>query len=99
MKLSIEEVEHIAALARLALTNAEKHRYSEQLSDILDCAARLNELDTDQIPPTASVLDMQLRLREDESRPGLPRNEILNNATETEDGQFRVPPVFGDERD
>lgn len=97
MKLSIEEVEHIAALARLALTDAEKRQYSEQLSDILDYAARLDELDTNQIPPTASVLDMHLRLREDESRPGLPTDDVLKNAAETQDDQFKVPPVFGDQ--
>jgi aspartyl-tRNA(Asn)/glutamyl-tRNA(Gln) amidotransferase subunit C len=97
MKLSIEEVEHIAALARLALTDAEKRQYSEQLSDSLDYAARLDELDTDQIPPTASVLDMHLRLREDESRPGLPTEDVLKNSADTQDNQFKVPPVFGDQ--
>jgi aspartyl-tRNA(Asn)/glutamyl-tRNA(Gln) amidotransferase subunit C len=95
MKLTIEEVEHIAALARLELTEAEKQQYSEQLSDILDYAARLDELETDSIPPMASVLDMDLRLREDQSRPGLPREDVLKNAAETKDDQFQVPPVFG----
>ena len=96
MKLSIEEVEHIAALARLSLTDAEKRQYSEQLSDILDYAARLDELNTDQIPPTASVLDINMRLREDASRPGLPPEDVLKNAAETQENQFKVPPVFGD---
>jgi len=95
MKLTIEEVEHIAALARLELTEDEKQRYAEQLSDILDYAARLDELATDQIPPTASVLDMDLRLREDRSRPGLSREDVLRNAAGTQDDQFKVPPVFG----
>ena len=95
MKLTIEEVEHIAALARLELTEDEKQRYAEQLSDILDYAARLDELATDHIPPTASVLDMQLRLREDQSRPGLSPEDVLRNAAETQDDQFKVPPVFG----
>lgn len=95
MKLTIEEVEHIAALARLELTEDEKQRYAEQLSDILDYAARLDELTTDQIPPTASVLDMQLRLREDQARPSLTPDEVLRNAAETQDEQFKVPPIFG----
>lgn len=95
MKLTLAEVEHIADLARLKLTGAEKQRYAEQLSDILDYAARLDELDTDEIPPTASVLDMQLRLRPDESRPGLPPEDVLGNAAETRDDQFKVPPVLG----
>jgi len=95
MKLTIEEVEHIAALARLELTEDEKQRYAEQLSDILDYAARLDELATDQIPPTASVLDMQLRLRGDQARPSLSPDEVLRNAAETQDEQFKVPPIFG----
>ena len=95
MKLTIEEVEHIAALARLELTDAEKQRYAEQLSDILDYAARLDELATDQIPPTASVLAMQLRLRDDNARPGLPTEDVLKNAADTRDDQFQVPPVLG----
>lgn len=95
MRLSIEEVEHIAALARLELSDAEKQRYAEQLSDILDYFKHLEELDTDRISPTASVLDMNLRLREDVSRPGLPRQEVLRNSADTQDDQFKVPPVFG----
>lgn len=96
MKLSINEVEHIAALARLALTDAEKQRYAEQLSDILDYVAHLDELDTEHIPPTDSVLDGTLRLREDQARPGLPHDDVMRNASETEDGQFKVPPVLGE---
>ncbi len=95
MNLSIEEVEHISALARLALTDAEKQRYAEQLSDILDYVAHLDELDTEHIPPTDSVLDETLRLREDQARPGLPHDDVLRNAAETEDGQLKVPPVLG----
>jgi aspartyl-tRNA(Asn)/glutamyl-tRNA(Gln) amidotransferase subunit C len=95
MKLSIEQVQHIADLARLKLTEAEKQRYAEQLSDILDYVEHLEELDTDHIPPTANVLDISLRLREDQARPGLSQEEILGNASETQDGQFKVPPVLG----
>ena len=96
MKLTIEEVEHIAALARLDLSDAEKSLYAEQLSDILDYAAKLDDLDTEQIPPTARVLDTKLRLREDQDRPGLSRKDVLRNAPATKDGQFKVPPVFKD---
>ena len=95
MKLSIEEVEHIAALARLELSEGEKALYAEQLSDILEYAAKLDDLDTDQIAPTARVLDTRLPLREDEARLGLSREEVLRNAPETKDGQFKVPPVLG----
>jgi aspartyl-tRNA(Asn)/glutamyl-tRNA(Gln) amidotransferase subunit C len=95
MKLSIEEVKHIADLARLKLTEAEKEKYAAQLSDILDYAAKLEELDTEHILPTASVLDIPLRLREDKAQLGLSQEEVLSNASETQDGQFKVPPVMG----
>ena len=95
MKLSIQEVEHIANLARLELTAAEKKKYAAQLSDILDYAARLDELDTEHIPPTASVLQKKLRLREDEAGPCLSQEDVLRNAPDTQDGQFKVPPVMG----
>ena len=96
MKLTIKEVEHIGDLARLQLTEAEKQQYAAQLSDILDYAKKLEALDTEHIPPTASVLDIPLRLREDQSRPGLSQDEVLQNAKDTQDGQFKVPPVFGE---
>ncbi len=94
MKLTIKEVEHIAGLARLQLSEAEKKRYAGQLSDILDNAARLDELDTSEIPPTARVLETPLRLREDIPRPGLSPDAVLANSPATEAGQFKVPPVL-----
>lgn len=92
--LTIQEVEHIAELARLDLTEAEKARYREQLSDILEYAARLQELDTSEIPPTSSVLPPRTVLRTDKPRPGLTTEELLRNAPAAQDGQFRVPPVL-----
>ncbi len=94
MTLTLEEVEHIAGLARLDLTDQEKALYREQLSDILDYAARLGALDTSGIPPTSSVLPARSALREDASRPGLPTEDLLRNAPEAQDDQFRVPPVL-----
>lgn len=94
MILTLEEVEHIAELARLELTPAEKTRYREQLSAILDYAARLQALDTVGIPPTASVLPARSVLRPDSVEPGLSLVDLLRNSPEAEDGQFRVPPVF-----
>ena len=94
MKLTLEEVEHIAELARLQLTEAEKSRYREQLSDILDYAARLQTLDTSGIPPTSSVLPERSVLRSDEPRPGLSLVELLRNAPAVDKNQFRVPPVL-----
>ncbi|HEX9030081.1 MAG TPA: Asp-tRNA(Asn)/Glu-tRNA(Gln) amidotransferase subunit GatC [Anaerolineales bacterium] len=94
MALTLEEVEHIAGLARLKLTDEEKARYREQLSAILDYAARLQSLDTGGIPPTSSVLPARTVLRADEPLPCLSREELLSNAPETTDNQFRVPPVL-----
>lgn len=94
MRLSLEEVEHIARLARLELTPEQKTRYREQLEAILDHVAKLQELDTQHVPPTASASAGQMPLRADEPRPGLSQKELLKNAPEQEDGQFKIPPVF-----
>jgi len=94
MSLTIEEVEHIASLARLKLSDEEKMKYRQQLSSILDYIAMLGELDTSTIPPTSSVLPSLCPLREDLPGSPLPTTELLRNAPETEQSQFRVPPVF-----
>ena len=94
MPISVEEVRHIANLSRLKLSAEEEVRYAEQLSAVLDYAARLNEVDTAHIPPTSSVLPFAAPLREDEPRPSPPRERILSNAPDQEDGLFRVPPVL-----
>lgn len=94
MSLTREEVEHIAELARLLLSEDEKSRYRDQLSAILDYAARLQELDTSQIQPTSTVLAKSTFLREDIVLPGLTVKEALSNAPRVEQDQFRVPPVL-----
>ncbi len=100
MTLTLAEVEHIADLGRLNLTEEEKARFREQLSAILDYAARLQDLDTGDIPPTASVLPpgsgsrLLSVLRPDEPRPGLALDDLLRNAPQAEADQFRVPPVL-----
>jgi len=92
--LTLAEVEHIANLARLELTPEEKERYRQQLSAILEYAARLQALDTGGIPPTSSVLPARSVLRPDEPAPGLDRPDLLRNAPQVEAEQFRVPPVL-----
>jgi len=94
MSLTPAEVEHIASLARLELSAEEKERFAGQLSAILEYAARLQALDTAGIPPTSSVLPERSVLRADEPRDGLSLEELLQNAPETQDRQFRVPPVL-----
>lgn len=94
MSLTIKEVEHIAELARLDLSEAEKEQYRQQLSAILDYAQRLQEVDTSSIPPTSSVLPLSTELREDIPQPGLSKKDTLSNAPDQKDGQFKVPAVF-----
>lgn len=94
MALTLDEVRHIAALARLALESEELERYAGQLSAVLEYASRLTKIDTSEIAPTASVLPMQAPLRPDIVRPSPPRELMLSNAPEQERGLFRVPPVL-----
>jgi aspartyl-tRNA(Asn)/glutamyl-tRNA(Gln) amidotransferase subunit C len=94
MPLSMEEVLHIAMLARLELTVEELEHYREQLSAILDHVASLQQLDTENIPPMSAVFSGDSHLRADESRPSLPPEQILGNTPHKADGQFKIPPVF-----
>jgi aspartyl-tRNA(Asn)/glutamyl-tRNA(Gln) amidotransferase subunit C len=94
MKLSLDQVEHIAQLARLTLSNEEKALYQEQLSAILEYFEKLEGLDTEAISPTATVLPLRSVMREDEPKPSTPREDILANAPAAEDGCFEVPAVL-----
>ena len=94
MLLTLEEVEYIAELARLLLTDQEKQLFREQLSEILEYATQLQKLDTSDIPPTARVSVSKSTLREDIVRAGFTQQQLLQNAPDAQDGQFRVPPVF-----
>jgi aspartyl-tRNA(Asn)/glutamyl-tRNA(Gln) amidotransferase subunit C len=94
VKLSREQVIAIAELAKLDLTEQEIEQYAEQLSAVLDYASRLEQLNTDDIPPTASVLPLQNVMREDVVRPSLPREQVIANAPAAVEGQFRVDAVL-----
>lgn len=94
MSLTLKEVEHIALLARLELTDDEKQRYRQQLSHILEHVAQLQQLDTSGIDPSSPVQPVMARLRADEPRAGLGAEGALANAPDSADGQFRVPPVL-----
>jgi aspartyl-tRNA(Asn)/glutamyl-tRNA(Gln) amidotransferase subunit C len=98
MSLTIEQIKHIANLARLELSNEELARYREQISSILAHFEQLQALDTEDIPPTASVSISENTLRVDHSRPGLELDDLLHNAPDTEEHQFQVPPIFEEER-
>ena len=94
MALTREEVKHVAELAKLTLTDVEIDLFRDQLSAILDYAARLDELDTASIPPTASILPLQNVTRSDEPRASFPRDAMLANAPDTEDGFVKVRVVL-----
>ncbi|MGA7911560.1 MAG: Asp-tRNA(Asn)/Glu-tRNA(Gln) amidotransferase subunit GatC [Candidatus Dormiibacterota bacterium] len=93
MPLSKDEVRHVAMLARIGLEPGDEEFYAEQLSGILAHIDRLQQLDTAAIPPTAQVVEVANRLREDEPRPGLGQADALTNAPAAVDGFFRVPSI------
>jgi aspartyl-tRNA(Asn)/glutamyl-tRNA(Gln) amidotransferase subunit C len=94
--LTIADVERIAALAHLELTDEEKHLFTKQLADILSYAEQLQAIDTSGVPATAHV-DVAQRDREDEPRPSLTVEDALANAPDAaaDAGLFRVPRVIG----
>jgi aspartyl-tRNA(Asn)/glutamyl-tRNA(Gln) amidotransferase subunit C len=95
MLLSLAEVRHVAALARLALTEDELCAMQDQLSSILEHIAELSRVDTDAIPPTAQVVALTNVFREDQVRPSLPREELLRNAPRQLEGFFEVHAILG----
>ena len=93
MPLSRDEVRHVAMLARLGLEPGDEDYYAEQLSGILGHIERLQQLDTEDIQPTAQVVEISARLRDDEPRPCLTPEEALANAPHPVNGFFRVPSI------
>ncbi len=94
MSITREDVEHVAYLARLGLTEEEKDRLAQQLSNILDAMQVISRLDTSAIPPTAQVIPLTNVMREDEVRDSAPREEILKNAPRRSGDYFLVPAVL-----
>jgi aspartyl-tRNA(Asn)/glutamyl-tRNA(Gln) amidotransferase subunit C len=87
------DIEHVARLARLELTDEERARLREQLGVILEAAAKVSEVATDDVPPTAYAITRSNVLRPDEITPSLTTEEVLSNAPEVEDDRFKVPRV------
>ena len=94
MKLTREDVLHIARLARLGLTESELEKFREQLSNILENFEILQPVDTADIPPTAQSITLQNVVREDEVAASLPQSEILTNAPQKDRDYFRVRAVL-----
>ena len=95
MRLTREEVEYVATLARLGLSESEIARLQDQLSSILEHIAAIDRLDTDAIPPTAQVTTMTNVMRPDVVTGSLPREAVLENAPRQSDGFFEVHAILG----
>jgi len=93
-KITGAAVEHVARLARLRLNDKEKEKFGRQLNEVLLYMEKLDELKTGEVEPLAHVLDLTNVMRPDRARPGLERDEVLDNAPEEKDGFFKVPPVI-----
>ena len=96
-RLTRDDVERVAVLARLELTDAELDTYTEQLGAVLDHAADVAALDLAGVPPTAHPLPLVNVLRDDSPTPCLDRDEVLAMAPAVEDSRFRVPAILGEE--
>ncbi len=94
MKITREEVKHVAKLARLALKEEEIEQFTRQLSDILTYVEKLNELDTKDVEPTLHILPVNNVLREDEISASIERGRALMNAPDRTEEFFRVPKVI-----
>ncbi|MDQ6734386.1 MAG: Asp-tRNA(Asn)/Glu-tRNA(Gln) amidotransferase subunit GatC [Nitrospirota bacterium] len=94
MKISKQEVERVAKLARLEITEGEKDTLSKQLSSILTYIEELKSWDTTGVEPTATVLEQTNVLREDRAKPSLPVEQAVMNAPDSDGGYFRVPRIL-----
>jgi aspartyl-tRNA(Asn)/glutamyl-tRNA(Gln) amidotransferase subunit C len=94
MAITRAEVQYVARLARLGLSDAEMDQLASELDHILDAMEALRQLDTSAIPPTAQVIPLRNVMRDDSPRPSWPVDEVLKNAPATREGQFLVPPVL-----
>ena len=92
------DVEHVAKLARLALSGEEVEQFTVQLGAVLEHFASVSALDTSGVPPTSHPIPLANVLRPDERRPGLDRDVVLDMAPAAEDGRFRVPRILAEER-
>jgi aspartyl-tRNA(Asn)/glutamyl-tRNA(Gln) amidotransferase subunit C len=94
MRLTPEEVEHVALLGRLKLTEEERERFTTQLNSILEYFEQLQQIDTTGVPPMSHAVAVTNVLREDEPQPSLTPEEALRNAPDREEDYFRVPRVI-----
>ena len=93
-RISIQDVDHVARLARLDLSTAEKERMRSQLDGILGYIDKLRALDTRDVPPTSHAVPVTNVMREDVERPSLPAEDMLANAPDRYREMFRVPKII-----
>ena len=93
MKLNRKDVEHVALLSRLDLSETELDKFTGELDAILEYIDVLNQVDTSAVEPLAHVLEIRNVMRADEVQPSLPREAALQNAPDAEDGFFKVPKI------
>ena len=91
--ITIKDVEHVAKLARLELSEEEKELYTKQLGDVLKYVEQMNEVDTSDVKPMAQVIDFTNVMREDEVRYDVTKEALLAGAPEEENGYFKVPKI------
>jgi aspartyl-tRNA(Asn)/glutamyl-tRNA(Gln) amidotransferase subunit C len=94
VSLSEKDVQYVAKLARLEVTEAETAKYTEQLGNILQYVEQLNQLDTTQVEPLTHPLDMKNVFRPDMNEPSLTQKEVLSNGPEVQAGHFKVPKIM-----
>ena len=94
MSLSEKDVQYVAKLARLQVTDEEVGRYTQQLANILGYVEQLSKLDTANVEPLTHPLDVKNVFRPDEIRPSLTQAEVLSNAPEPQSGHFKVPKIM-----
>jgi len=98
-KLKLEDVRHVAKLARLSLDDAKLQKFGWQLESILGYIDKLAEVDTSKVEPMAHALPVHNVLREDVPSPGLPLEKVLQNAPEADGPFFKVPKIIGGDED
>lgn len=94
MAVTIKDVEHIAKLAKLEFSNAEKEKFTHQLNQILEYIEQLNKLDTSNVEPLSHVIELSNVFRADEVKPGISTEEALKNAPAKTEDFFKVPKVI-----
>lgn len=94
MKITKQEVDHVAKLARLELSEQEQEKFTDQLSNILTYVEKLNELNTAGVEPTSHVLDIKNVMRDDVPAASLPQERALANAPDKAAGHYKVPKII-----